>query len=218
MYKKLDESVIENLLERGIDEFADKGLDRANINHIAKNAGLSVGVIYKYYQDKDQFFLACVEHSLRLLETAMADVIKNEDDVMSCMKMLIQELIDGANQHQNYYIMYNEITSGSCKKYAVELARKIEVNTSKIYTALVEKAQAEGKIAYNGNSKMFSFFFDSLLMMLQFSFSCEYYKERIKIFCGEDIFENKEMLADNFLEFMAGAIGMGDAYVKCDCL
>jgi len=212
VYKKLDTTIIENLLECGIDEFADKGLDGANINQIAKNAGLSVGVIYKYYQDKNQFFLACVEHSLKLLETAMQDVIKNEDDVMSCMRLLIQELIDGADKHQNYYIMYNEITSGSCKRFASELARRIEGNTSQIYTALVEKAQAEGLIKYQGSPKMFSFFFDSLLIMLQFSFSCEYYKERIKIFCGEDVFDNKEELADNFMRFMAGAIGIEDAY------
>lgn len=218
MYKKLDDKTIENLLERGIDEFADKGLDRANINHIAKAAGLSVGVIYKYYEDKDSFFLACVEHSLKLLETAMQDVLSNQDDVISCMRVLIRELIDGADKHQNYYIMYNEITSGSCRKYAAELARKIEGRTSQIYTALVEKAKAEGKITYSGDPRMFSFFFDSLLIMLQFSFSCDYYRERFRIFCGDDVFENKEMLADNFLAFMAGAIGIGESYVKCDRL
>jgi len=208
MYKRLDEEAIENLLERGIDEFSDKGLDRANINNIAKAAGLSVGVVYKYYEDKDQFFLACVEHSLRLLETAMKNVIENEVDVLTCMKLLIKELMDGADKHQNYYKMYNEITSGSCSKYAVELANKIEGNTSNIYTQLVAKAQREGKIAFSGDPKMFSFFFDSLLMMLQYSFSCEYYRERMMIFCGKDVLENKERLADNFLEFMARALGI----------
>lgn len=208
MHKKFDEKAIIDLLEVGINEFSDKGLDRANINEIAKHAGVSVGVIYKYYQDKDRFFLACVEHSLKLLEEAMEDVIRNEDDVMSCIRILVKELMEGAKKHQNYYVMYNEITSGSCQKYAVELARKIEGNTSKIYTTLVEKAREEGKVSYKGDAKMFAFFFDSLLMMLQFSFSCEYYKERLRIFCGEDIFENRKKLAEQFVEFMGRAIGI----------
>jgi len=208
MYKRLDDTAIETLLEAGIDEFASKGLDRANINNIAKAAGLSVGVIYKYYQDKDQFFLACVEHSLKLLETAIQDVVKNENDVETCMELLIQELMDGAEEHQNYYIMYNEITSGSCQKYAVELARKIEGKTSMLYAQLVEMAQKEGKISYQGSPQMFAYFFDSLLIMMQFSFSCEYYKERLKIFCGEDIFDKKEKLADHFLDLMKRAIGI----------
>lgn len=209
MYKRLDEEALDKLLETGIDEFADKGLDRANINNIAKNAGLSVGVIYKYYQDKDSFFLACVEHSLKLLERTIDDVLQNEEDVISCIKLLIRDLIDGADKHQNYYIMYNEITSGSCKKYAATLARKIEEKTSLIYAELIKRAIDEGKAHFPGNPKMFAFFFDSLLMMLQFSFSCEYYRERIKIFCGEDIFEDRERIAENFMIFMANALGMG---------
>ena len=58
MYKKLDEKTMHLILETGIDQFARFGLDRANINTIAKAAGVSVGVLYKYFGDKDSFFLA----------------------------------------------------------------------------------------------------------------------------------------------------------------
>ena len=208
MYKKLDDAAIESLLEVGIDEFADKGLDRANINHIAERAQVSVGVIYKYYHDKDQFFIACVEHSLKLLETTMQEVIASADDIEACIRLLLKELIDGADKHRNYYVMYNEITSGRCQKFAIDLARKIEGRTSKIYAELVEKAQQEGKLKYKGNPQMFAYFFDSILMMMQFSFSCEYYKERLKIFCGEEILDNKEKLAESFLGVMSSALGI----------
>lgn len=56
MYKKLDEKTMHLILETGIDQFARFGLDRANINTIAKAAGVSVGVLYKYFGDKDSFF------------------------------------------------------------------------------------------------------------------------------------------------------------------
>ena len=42
MYKKLDEEMMSKILETGIDEFAENGLDRANINIIAKKSGVSV--------------------------------------------------------------------------------------------------------------------------------------------------------------------------------
>lgn len=208
MYKKLDDETIELLLETGIEEFSSKGLDRANINHIAKNADLSVGVIYKYYHDKDQFFLACVEHSLKLLEKALEDVIKNENDILNCIKLIVNVLIEEADKHQNYYVMYNEITSGSCRKYAADLAGKIESNTAMIYSKLIEKAEENGVIEHEGNPAMLAFFFDSLLMMLQFSFSCDYYKERLKIFCGEDILDNKQLLADTFIDLMKRSLGI----------
>lgn len=208
MYKKFDDGTIEFLLETGIEEFSSNGLDRANINHIAKNAGVSVGVIYKYYQDKDSFFLACVEHSLKLLENALNSVIENEDDIENCIRLIVAELLDGADKHQNCYVMYNEITSGSCRRFAADLAEKIESHTASIYTKLIEKAKADGKISYDGNPRMLAFFFDSWLMMLQFSLSCDYYKERLKIFCGEDILEDKQSLGDMLTELMKKALGI----------
>lgn len=208
MYKKLDDGAIVTLLETGIDEFACNGLDKANINVIAKKAGLSVGAIYKYYGDKDNFFLSCVSHSLKLLESAIQDVLKNEDDIKTCIRLLMDEIIDGAEKHRNYFVMYNEINSGSCRKYAVELARQIEGKTGALYAALMEKARAEGRATYKGDSKMFAFFFDSLLMMLQFSFSCEYYRERMRIFCGDEILDDKEKLGEAFCEFIERAIGL----------
>ena len=66
MYKKLDEKTIEAILESGIDVFVEKGLMGAGMNEIAKRSGVSVGVIYKYFSDKDSFFLHCVNHSLEL--------------------------------------------------------------------------------------------------------------------------------------------------------
>lgn len=39
MYKKLDEKNLDLILETGIDQFAQCGPDRANINTIAKKIG-----------------------------------------------------------------------------------------------------------------------------------------------------------------------------------
>lgn len=208
MYQKFDGETIERVLETGIEEFAEHGLDRANINVIAKSAGVSVGVIYKYYKDKDHFFLACVEHSLKLLESALHDVMSNEEDLVTCIRLLAEDLLEGARKHPSYYVMYNEITSGSCKKYAKELARGIETKTAAIYAELLRKAQQEGVVTCNGNPKLFAFFFDNLLMSMQFSFSCEYYKDRMRIFCGEDVADNPELMIEEFVTFTKQALGV----------
>ena len=60
MYRKLDEAALGTILEAGIAEFARCGFQPASVASVAKNAGVSVGVIYKYFGDKDAFFLpAC---------------------------------------------------------------------------------------------------------------------------------------------------------------
>lgn len=55
MLKKLTEEKLEEILEAGISEFAEFGLQKAGMNAIARRAGISVGVLYKYYENKDAF-------------------------------------------------------------------------------------------------------------------------------------------------------------------
>ena len=207
MYKKLDEDTLITILETGIEEFAGNGLDRSNINVIAKKSGVSVGVIYKYYKDKDSFFLACVHHSLKLLEQVLRDAVSDEPDVMICIKRVVYALLDHSRRHSNYNVMYNEITSGSCKRYAAVLAKEIETRTAFVYEQLIEKAKQSGELNSDIDSRMLAFFFDNLLMMLQFSYSCDYYKERMKIFCGEDVLDNDKKIAEEFIGFIGAALG-----------
>jgi AcrR family transcriptional regulator len=194
-------------MEAGIEEFAACGLDRGAMSRIAAKAGMSVGVIYKYYEDKDAFFLACVQYSLRLLESVMAEVVQQEEDLWSCVETLVHTLVREAHSHPAYYVLYNEITSGSCQKYAKVLAEQIEATTAGIYAELMQKAQAKGSIHTDGDPAKAAFFFDNLLMMLQFSFSCEYYRERMKIFCGPDSVNHPEEIGEAFLKFLKVMLG-----------
>lgn len=202
MYKKLDDEAINNLLETAIDEFAEHGLERANMSSIARKAGLSVGVIYKYYDDKDSLFLACVRHSLELLSSTLAAAAEGGGSVRDCVQRLIRGLIRQSREHSSYNAMYNEITSGSCRKYADVLAKEIESGTAELYRSLFEKVCAEK----DADPRVFAFFFDNLLMMLQFSYSCDYYRKRMKIFCGEETAEDDEKMAEMFMKFIDSVI------------
>lgn len=212
MYKKLDEEIINTILETGIDEFAENGLNRANINVIAKKAGVSVGVIYKYYGDKDSFFLVCVHHSLELLDKVLRDAVADETDILACIRHVVYALLEHSRNHMNYNAMYNEITSGSCKQYAAALAEEIEKRSAMAYRQLLENAKKAGKVSSDLDPRLFAFFFDNLLMMLQFSYSCDYYKQRMKIFCGEEISDNDERMAEEFIKFISRALGISDQH------
>ena len=101
--------------------------------------------------------------------------------------------------------MYNEITSGSSKKFAPLLAKKIEGVTAKTYTAFIEKAMKDGDIRSDIDPKMFAFFFDNLLTSLQFSYSCDYYQERFKVYCGDKVMEEDEKVITELLKFIESA-------------
>ena len=209
MYKKLDEKTMDLILETGIDQFAQCGLDRANINTIARTAGVSVGVLYKYFGDKDGFFLACVRHSLALLDQVLQGAVAHETDIESGIRSIVSALIVHARDHQSHNALYNEITSGGCKKYAKELAGEIEGRTARVYSQLLENARAAGTVDPELDPALFAFFLDNLFMMLQFSYSCDYYAERMKIFCGADIADDTEKVTEYFIRFAKNALKIG---------
>ena len=58
----------ERILEVGITEFSSKGYENANINTIARNAGISIGLMYKYFSTKEDLFLTCISRGMHILE------------------------------------------------------------------------------------------------------------------------------------------------------
>lgn len=213
MLKKLTDDKLAEILEVGITEFAEKGPDGGNINVIAKKAGISVGVLYKYYDNKETFFQACLKRSLNVLESVLRDIIGCDDKLLIRAEKMIRAVLHYSRGYSNYVKMYNVITSGSSQKYASVYAKEIESLTSIIYTEFIERAIRDKDIRDDINPKFFAFFFDNLLMMLQFSYSCDYYKERAKIYCGEDIFSNDEKVVTELLKFLESAFTFSQSEV-----
>ena len=206
MYKKMDAAAMTQLLETGIEEFSEAGLDRANINTIAKKAGVSVGVIYKYFKDKDAFFLECVRYSLRTLDEVLDNVFSKQADLRTLLIDVIHALQDHAKKYPKMNVMYNEITSGSTRKYAAVLANEIEERSAVIYKGVFENAIKEGIVKDSFDPKLLAFFLDNLLVMLQFSYSCDYYNERMKIFLGEELKGDNEAIAEGMADLIIIAV------------
>lgn len=206
MYKRLSDEKLDELIAAGIREFAERGYDKANLSVIARHAGISVGVIYKYYQDKEALFLACVRYSLEALTTALKEAASKCDNFQDSIKGVIHTLIHHAKEHPEINRMYHEITSGGAKQFSKMLAEEVEGISALVYTDLVRMAQEDGACRKDVDPAMFAFFFDNLFMMLQFSYSCEYYRERYKLYCGENIFENDEKVEEELIKFLLGAI------------
>ncbi len=208
MYKKLTDDRLINLINAGIDEFAEKGFTSANLNAIAVRAGVSVGVIYKYFKDKEEFFLFCVRDCLKELNNTLCAVVNAEGNLKESLERVIDTLIAHAKKNKNINRMYHEITSGGARKYADVLAKEVELESAGVYTELIKKAKESGECKTDIDPGLFAFFTDNLFMMVQFSFCCDYYRERIKIYCGADIFENEERVKGELIKFIAGALGI----------
>lgn len=196
----------EKILEVGINEFASKGYENANINIIAKNAGISIGLMYKYFSTKEDLFITCIQRGMSILDDAVDEILKSDDKLLTKAEKLIRTTCQLSQKDANYVKLYNEITSERNSEKAMEFAKAIEGETSKKYVKCITDALANGDVRQDMDPRLFAFFLDNLLTSLQFSFTCDYYRNRLEIYTGVDVAElSEDQIVKQLLKFIESA-------------
>lgn len=194
------------ILEVGIEEFASKGYENANINIIAKNVGISIGMMYKYFDSKEDLFFTCIQRGMEILDNAVDEILKSDDKLIVKAENLIRTTCRHSKTNANYIKLYNVITSIKDEGSAKTLANEIEASTSKKYVKCITDALAKEDVRKDLDPRLFAFFLDNLLTSLQFSYACDYYKERLRIYAGVDVEEmDEEQIVKQLLKFIESA-------------
>src|SRR5689334_280350 len=66
------------LLEAALEEFADHGVAGARVDRLAKRAGISAGLVYSFYENKDALFEAVFD---LIVEQTVSAVPIDADDL-----------------------------------------------------------------------------------------------------------------------------------------
>ena len=196
----------EKILEVGINEFASKGYEKANINIIAKKAGISIGLMYKYFSTKEDLFITCIQRGMSILDDAVDEILQSDNKLIVKAEKLIRTTCQLSQRDANYVKLYNEITSERDSEKAMGFAKAIEGETSKKYVKCITDALAKGDVRQDMDPRLFAFFLDNLLTSLQFSFTCDYYRNRLEIYTGVNVAElSEDQIVRQLLKFIESA-------------
>lgn len=79
-FSKLSQKAIltyNNIFASAKEEFSSKGYVNATIQSIAKNAKVSVGCVYKYFNNKDELYHFVIANEQKSIRLALNEAIKN---------------------------------------------------------------------------------------------------------------------------------------------
>ena len=62
----------QRILEAAREEFSKRGYDGASLNTVCSEKGISKGIIYHYFKDKDELYLLCVKECFDSLTEALS--------------------------------------------------------------------------------------------------------------------------------------------------
>lgn len=205
-FNKVSEEKRNKILDAAIVEFAEHGFDSANINTIAQKSGVSVGSMYKYFDNKEDLFLTVIHYGVETLKSILGDIMQSQEDPFDIrIEKIIRAIQNYSREKVHLTKLYNEMATESRSSLVWKIVSDMENATAGLYSQYIKEAQEAGIVRKDADPKTFAFFLDNLFIMLQFSYASEYYKERMKIFIGEDIFEQDEMVAEQLMKFIRGA-------------
>lgn len=110
-FERIPDERKELILEVGIEEFSSKGYEKANINVIAQKAGISIGLMYKYFATKEDLFLTCISRGMMILNNALTEIMASEDKLLVKAEKLIRATCKLSKENSKYIKLYNEITA-----------------------------------------------------------------------------------------------------------
>ena len=130
----------EKIIESGFELICEKGYYNTNTAEIAKNAGVSTGIIYQYFKDKHDIFIEALKKFSDNIFYPMLNIpLKNFDK--NNLNEIVKKMIDNFIQnHKLSQSAHEEIMAMAHSDKDVAFyfhKREIEM-TKKIYDLLVE--------------------------------------------------------------------------------
>ncbi len=205
-FEKISKDKRERVFDVAISEFASNGYNATNINTIAKKAGISIGSMYSYFASKEDLFLAIVNRGYTLLETALKEVNHEDGNCFDVIERLFKVTRNYAENYPEMNQIYLDLSTQGLTDISDKLSIQMETITADFYMDILERAQKEGMINPDIDKRLVSFYIDNLLVMFQYSFTSNYYKERMKVFIGDKGLENEGRIIEEMMKFIRKAL------------
>lgn len=198
----------ERILNIAISEFAAKGYNAASINTIAKNAGISIGGMYRYFESKEALIMTVLDWGYALLEKALNEIVEMEGDIFVRIEAMLRTSMDYSRKYKEINQIYLDVSTEGLSALANRISLKMEGITAKLYRESLAQAKEEGIIRKEVHPGIVSFCLDNLIMMVQFSSSSAYYRERLKVYAGTDIADDDDALISGIMDFIKNGLAV----------
>lgn len=205
----------EKILLEAQKEFAKNGYISANINRIAKNASISIGSMYSYFDSKEKLFLGVLQIGINTLEIALntIDIEKNEfyDIVRDLLKIAREYATNYKEMNQIYMDLSSQVLEDML--IASRVSYDIEHLTKDIYKKIIKKGKKDGVVSKSIDSDILSFYLDNIITTYQFSFTSTYWKNRLCILL-KDKSENYEEIEEELITIIREGVQKGNGKDK----
>lgn len=178
-FEKLPDNKQQQIFAVAVAAFSKNGYAGASINRIAKDAKISIGAMYSYFQSKEQLFLAVVEQGKSILNQAISSLDTTRGDFFDTMVQLLKITIDYSKRYPDYVKLYHSLSTEALNDFSQPLTEALERDFIAFYRQLLNGAAARGELRAGLDLNYAALFVDNILVMLELSYANTYHMARM---------------------------------------
>lgn len=191
LFEKQNKDKQNRITEAAILEFSEKGFENANTNRIARDANISVGSLFKYFNNKTDLFLYIVKLAEAELESQIHSVLSMGKGFFETVEMILSLIDEYSKTDKALVRLYHEMTSIGQSSLVETVVSTLEKVAGSEYKTMIKDAQDRGEIRSDVDPAVVAFILDNIFMSLQFSYAMPYYQLRKRLFLGADMDDQK---------------------------
>jgi AcrR family transcriptional regulator len=154
------------ILTSALRVFIHKGFAAAKMSDIATEAGISYGLMYHYFQSKDEIYAELVRDAVDSSKRTIERVRANDSEPIDKMRALVAEIFKSVGQHQSagylFVLMMEAMTSGMYPMLPIEHPQG-PGRPFDMLVQVIEQGQHKGQIAEGNPADLILTFFSAIL-------------------------------------------------------
>ncbi|HSJ37041.1 MAG TPA: TetR/AcrR family transcriptional regulator [Planococcus sp. (in: firmicutes)] len=126
-FKGLDEKKQQKILDASLKEFAEHGYDKASTNRIVKEAGIGKGMLFYYFNSKQDLYDFLTEYSLDFMVEKYFDRVDiSEPDFIERLKQTAQVKLKAQTENRNVFNFLGTFMLSADLKLPPHIQKKYE--------------------------------------------------------------------------------------------
>jgi AcrR family transcriptional regulator len=170
----------DRVLTAATDLFAERGFHRAEMDEIARRAGISKGSLYNYFTSKDDLFLHICNLGIHGFRQSVWREIPSDWDIYRQVEELFRREVPLILEHPHNFQIYLNLASSGMKRFAHRYTRKGEEFGARRLKALLQDGIARGIVRPDLDVRHAAFLIHSLSLVFMASLVSQHFQIRFR--------------------------------------
>jgi AcrR family transcriptional regulator len=159
-FQQIRDESRQHILDEAAGVFAKRGLADTKISDLAEAAGISQGLLYRYFTDKDDVFIGLLDRAIDGVISYAQTAVKQTGTPLEKIHWLTEKILQGMSEEPVYFQLFSQAMALLGRVY--ETMAKLET-VVKILRDLISEGQTMGEIAKRDPDQLVVLYLGSLL-------------------------------------------------------